>query len=72
MKTANIVLIILGVFLLAFIAAMVVTFWKFQQVPDSLIEKVLDASQWEVAMLAGIKISKVIKDGFGKVKESEE
>jgi len=72
MKVTNIVLIALGLFLLAFVAAMLITFWRFQAVPDTLIDKVLDVSQWEAGALALIKVTKVVRDGFGRKKESEE
>ena len=72
MKVTNIVLIALGLFLLAFVVAMLITFWRFQAVPDTLIDKVLDVSQWEAGALALIKVAKVVRDGFGKEKEREE
>ena len=72
MRVTNIVLIALGLFLLAFVAAMLITFWRFQMVPDTLIDKVLDVSQWEAGALALIKVAKVVRDGFGRKKESEE
>ena len=59
MKTANKVLLTLGGFIFGFIAAMIVTYWKFQSVPDTLIQYTLGAGGIEVLALAGIKISKV-------------
>lgn len=59
-RTANRVLIVLGLFLLAFIAAMTVTFWVKGAVPDTLIQYTLGAGGVEALLLAGIKISKVI------------
>lgn len=59
-KTASIVLAVLGIFLLAFIVCMIVTFWVNGSVPDTLIDKVLDAGAWEAVALALIKISKVV------------
>ena len=59
-KTSNAVLTVLGVFLLAFIAVMTVTFWRFQAVPDTLIQYTLGAGGLEALVLAGIKVSKVI------------
>ena len=59
MKTANKVLILLGSFVLAFVVTMTVTYWKFQSVPDTLIQYTLGAGGVEVLALAGIKISKV-------------
>ena len=58
MKTANKVLILLGIFVLAFVVTMIVTFWKFGAVPDTLITYTLGAGGIEALALAGIKISK--------------
>lgn len=60
-KTANLVLALLGVFIFLFISAMVVTFWVKDAVPDTLIQYTLGAGGLEALLLAGIKISKVIK-----------
>lgn len=60
MKTSNIVLLALGLFLLAFVVVMVVTFWFKGSVPDTLIEYVLDGSKLEALVLAAITIIKVI------------
>lgn len=59
-KTSNIVLVVLGIFLLAFISTMIVTFWVKGSVPDTLIQYTLGAGGVEALVLAGIKISKVI------------
>lgn len=58
--TANRVLILLGLFLLAFIVTMIVTFWVKGAVPDTLIQYTLGAGGVEAVVLAGIKISKVV------------
>jgi hypothetical protein len=63
MKTSNRVLLVLGLFALAFIIAMTATFWRFQAVPDTLIQMVLGAGGLESAALAAIKVSKVLKGG---------
>ena len=60
-KTSNVILIILGVFILVFISAMTIIFCKYQAVPDTLIQYTLGAGGVEVLLLAAIKISKVIK-----------
>lgn len=60
MKTSNIVLALLGLFLLAFIAAMTVIFCVKDAVPDTLIQYTLGAGGVEALLLAGIKISKVL------------
>ncbi len=60
-KTSNKVLIVLSVFIFLFVIAMIITYWKFQMVPDTLIQYTLGAGGVECLLLAGIKISKVIK-----------
>ena len=59
-NTSNVVLTILGAFLLAFIVAMIVTFWVKGSVPDTLIQYTMGAGGVEALLLAGIKISKVV------------
>ena len=71
-NTSNLVLIILGAFLLVFIACMIVTFWRFQTVPDTLIQYTLGAGGVEALRLAGIKISKVVTGGNAGEREDEE
>lgn len=66
MKTSNRVLLVLGVFVLAFIIAMIVTFWKFQSVPDTLITYTLGAGGLEALALAAIKVSKVVSGEKGE------
>lgn len=68
MKTSNRVLLILGVFILAFIISMIVIFCVKDSVPDTLIQYTLGAGGVEVTALAGIKIVKTI---FGETKEEE-
>ena len=71
-NTSNRVLAILGTFLLTFIACMVVTFWRFRTVPDTLIQYTLGAGGVEALLLAGIKISKVVTGGNAGEREDEE
>ena len=59
-KTSNLILALLGLFLLAFIAAMTVIFCVKDAVPDTLIQYTLGAGGVEALLLAGIKVSKVI------------
>ncbi len=68
-KTSNIILALLGVFLLAFIAAMTVIFCVKGAVPDTLIQYTLGAGGVEALLLAGIKVSKVITGEKGDNKE---
>ena len=63
--TSNTVLAALGIFLLAFITVMTVTFWRFRAVPDTLIQYTLGAGGLEALVLAGIKVSKVIAGETG-------
>lgn len=60
MKTSNLVLALLGMFLFAFIAAMTVVFCVKGAVPDTLIQYTLGAGGVEALLLAGIRISKVV------------
>lgn len=60
-NTSNFVLLILGLFLLAFIISMIVIFCIKGAVPDTLIQYTLGAGGVEALVLAGIKISKVLK-----------
>ena len=61
LKTTTVVLLVLAVFLLIFITTMIVTFWRFQSVPDTLIQMTMGAGGVEAVVLAFIKISKVFK-----------
>ena len=61
MKTSNKILLVMGLFALAFIAAMTVIFCVKGAVPDTLIQYTLGAGGVEALLLAGIKISKVAK-----------
>lgn len=61
MKTSNTVLLVLGLFVLAFIVCMIVTYWRFQAVPDTLIQYTLGAGGLEALALAAIKVSKVVR-----------
>ena len=59
-KTSNVILALLGVFLVGFIAAMTVIFCVKGAVPDTLIQYTLGAGGVEALLLAGIKVSKVL------------
>lgn len=64
-KTSNVILLAMGLFALAFIVVMTVTFWVKGSVPDTLIQYTLGAGGVEALLLAGIKISKVRAEGGG-------
>lgn len=68
MKTSNLILLVMGLFAVAFIVAMTVIFCIKDSVPDTLIQYTLGAGGVEALLLAGIKISKVRAGG----KEGEE
>ncbi len=70
MKTSNRVLLVMGLFALAFIIAMTAIFCVKGSVPDTLIQYTLGAGGMEALLLAGIKISKVLTGN--KPGESEE
>lgn len=59
-NTSNLILIVLGAFILSFIIAMIVIFCTYQSVPDTLIQYTLGAGGVEAVVLALIKISKVV------------
>lgn len=69
-NTANTILLAIAIFILLFIVAMIVTYWRYQSVPDTLIQYTLGAGGVECLLLAGIKITKVIKD-YGKEEDDE-
>ena len=69
-KTSNVVLMVLGVFVLVFIITMIVTFWIKGSVPDTLIQYTLGAGGVEAVALSAIKIMKV-KCGTKNEEESE-
>lgn len=58
-KTSNVVLVVLGLFALAFIITMIVVFCIKGSVPDTLIQYTLGAGGIEAAALSAIKIAKV-------------
>ena len=62
-KTSNVILLALGLFTLAFVTAMTVIFCVKGAVPDTLIQYTLGAGGGEALLLAGIKVSKVLKGG---------
>lgn len=59
-KTSNLILVLLGSFILVFIITMIVIFCVKGAVPDTLIQYVLGAGGVEAILLAAIKISKII------------
>ena len=60
-KTSNVILLALGLFAFGFIVAMTVIFCVKGSVPDTLIQYTLGAGGVEALLLAGIKISKVMR-----------
>ena len=71
-KTSNLVLLIMGVFLLAFIICMIVIFCAKGSVPDTLIQCVMGAGGVEALALAWIKSTKVKSGENDSQEESEE
>lgn len=71
MRTSDRVLLALGAFLVAFITAMTVCFWRLGAVPDSLVRCTLGAGGVEALLLAAIKVSKVLS-GRESGREEEE
>lgn len=71
-KTSNIALLFLAVSIPAFIITMIVTFWVFQSVPDTLIQYTLGAGGVETLALALIKVSKVMKGEKEKTEDEND
>ena len=71
MRTSDRVRLALGAFLVAFITAMTVCFWRLGAVPDSLVRCTLGAGGVEALLLAAIKVSKVLS-GRESGREEEE
>ena len=71
MRPSHRVLLALGAFLVAFITAMTVCFWRLGAVPDSLVRCTLGAGGVEALLLAAIKVSKVLS-GRESGREEEE
>ena len=71
MRTSDRVLLARGAFLVAFITAMTVCFWRLGAVPDSLVRCTLGAGGVEALLLAAIKVSKVLS-GRESGREEEE
>ncbi|MBQ9330741.1 MAG: hypothetical protein IJ221_07175 [Oscillibacter sp.] len=71
-RTSHTVLLALGVFLLAFITCMVVTFWMRGAVPDTLIQYTLGAGGVEALVLAAIRVSKVVSGQQSEEREENE
>lgn len=60
LKTSNLILLAIGMFIVTFIISMEVIFCVKGSVPDTLIQYTLGAGGVEVFVLAAIKISKVV------------
>jgi len=60
MKTSDVILLALGLFILGFIVTMTVIFCVKGAVPDTLIQYTLGAGGVEALASAGIKVSKVL------------
>lgn len=73
-KTSEIVLTLLGLFLLAFIITMIVIYCVKGSIPDTLVQYTMGDCGMEAILLAGIKVSKVIageKDAGGDVSDPD-
>lgn len=57
-KALDVALIVVAVVFLAFTTAMIVTFWRFQMVPDGLVAGFYASCGIEVVMAAWIEVAK--------------
>lgn len=60
-RTSDLILLVLALFLLAFVVCMIVTFWVKGAVPDTLIQCTMGCGGVEALAMAFIKISKTLK-----------
>lgn len=58
-KTSNVILVLMAIFLLLFTLGMIVIFWFKESVPDALIAAVFAACLGEGSILGWIKTSKL-------------
>lgn len=59
MKTMDFILIIVGVLLIAFTVVMIITFWRYAMVPDTLVACFFTAIAGECGIMGWIKTAKV-------------
>lgn len=71
MNTRNKVLLALGLFIAAFIVAMIAVFCIYGNTPDTLIQYTLGAGGLEALLLAIITVSKVVTNKKSAVEEEE-
>lgn len=72
MRTRDKILLGLGLFIAGFIVCMIVTYWKFQNVPDTLIQYTLGAGGLEALLLAGITVSKIWKNNEEESEDTDD
>jgi len=72
MRTRDKILLGLGLFIAGFIVCMIVTYWKFRSVPDTLIQYTLGAGGLEALLLAGITVSKIWKNDKEESEETDD
>lgn len=71
MKFSKKIIILMFVTMIAFTITMIVTFWKFQAVPDMLIEPFFGFFGIEGGALGIIKVSEVVAEKFEMKKGSK-
>lgn len=64
MKFSKKIIILMFVTMITFTITMIVTFWRFQSIPDALIEPFFAFFGVEGGALGIIKVSEVITDKF--------
>lgn len=65
LKTMNIILIVIAIFLLIFTGVMIWLFYEFQSVPDTLIISVFGACTGELSFCSMIRKNKDRLNGIG-------
>lgn len=59
MKTMDFILIIIGILLIAFTVTMIVTFWRYAMIPDTLVTCFYSSLAGECGIMGWIKTAKV-------------
>lgn len=59
MKTMDLILIIVGVLLIAFTVVMIITFWRYAMIPDTLVTCFFGTIAGECGIMGWIKTAKV-------------
>ena len=72
MKFSKKIIILMFITMMTFTLTMILTFWRYQEVPDALIEPFFSFFGIEGGALGIIKVSEVISEKFEKKEKAGE